>query len=302
MGEITACGRRVTLALLLPPLLLLSALPARAQLTFPGASPVSSGNIILRNQPQFTSSTGGGSSFTDKNVLIYGASPDLAFIIQNTGFAMNTIRIGSGADARTLTASGLGDTAFEGRYTIYQLDGVGSTVRVAPYIGVVAPTGMDNANSGMPRGAQPGTGTWGTRDAVTVSAQALHWNGGAEVGYQANTTGSGYRFGNVFYSDVGAHYLLWPSRLDGDVPAELYASLEANYTNFAPNQNGGGRVPGTGGQLLLIDPGLIFTSSRYSVSFTGFLPAWERVRENASRYSYGAELLLRVSLFTEHHW
>ncbi len=278
------------------------AAPARAQLTFPGASPVSSGNVIVRTQPLLTESTGGGQSFTDKNVLIYGASPNIAFILQNTSFAANSARIGAPGETHTATASGFGDTVLEARYTVYQLDGIGSTIRVAPYIGVVMPTGMDNANPALSRAAQPGTGTWGTRDAITMSVQTLTWNGGAEVGYQTNAADAGYRFGNTFYGDAGIHYLLYPSRLDGDVPSEVYASLEANYTSTAANRGGGGKVPGSGAQLLLLDPGLIFTTSRYSVSFTGFLPAYQQVRGNAGRYSYGAELLLRLSLFTEHHW
>ena len=277
------------------------ATPARAQLTFPGASPVSSGNFIIRAQPLFTQGTGGFSSFSDKSVLIYGASPDIAVIVQNTTFAANTVRLGTGAAARSETASGFGDTVLEGRYTVYQHDGIGSTLRVAPYVGLVMPTGMDNANAEMSRAAQPGSGTWGTRDAVTMSVQTLTWNGGAEAGYQANAPGAGYRFGNTFYADIGAHYLLWPSSLEGDVPAELYGSLEANFTSTAPNHAGGAKVPGSGAQLLLIDPGIIYTRSRYSVSFTGFLPAWEHAATNASRYVYGAEVLLRLSLFTEYH-
>lgn len=286
-------------ALLVMPLWLAS--PARAQLTFPGASPVSSGNFIIRAQPLFTQGTGGVSSFSDKSVLIYGASPNLAFIVQNTSFAATTVRLGTGAQAHSETASGFGDTVLEGRYTVYQQDGIGSTFRIAPYVGLVMPTGMDNANPVMSRAAQPGTGTWGTRDAVTMSVQTLTWNGGAEAGYQTNAPGAGYRFGNTFYADVGAHYLLWPHSLEGDVPAELYGSLEANFTSTAPNRAGGTKVPGSGAQMLLIDPGIIYTRSRYSVSFTGFLPAWEHAATNASRYVYGAEVLLRLSLFTQYH-
>ena len=293
-------GRRVAgYAVLLVTLAL--AVPARAQLTFPGASPVSSGNLIVRTQPLLTQGTGGAQSFTDKNVLIYGASPDIAFILQGNSFVANSARVGPPGQTRMETAYGLGDTVLEGRYTIFQRDGIGSTIRIAPYVGLVMPTGMDNANPAMSRAAQPGTGTWGTRDAMTMSVQTLTWNGGAEAGYQTNAAEAGYRFGNTFFADVGAHYLLWPSRLDGQVDSEVYASLEANYTSTAPNSAAGGKVPGTGAQLLLLDPGLIFTTSLYSVSFTGFLPAYERTRGNASRYTYGAELLLRLSLFTSYH-
>lgn len=283
--------------------LLAFAAPARAQLTFPGASPISSGNVIVRTQPELSNSTDGVRSILDKNIVIYGASPDLAFILQSTSFVANSADVTTPA-GRTYqaTAAGLGDTLLEGRYTVYQVDGVGSTFRIAPYIGVSMPTGMDNVNSDIGRAGQPGSGAWGSRNAITVSWQKLFWNAGAEVGYQANSANAGYRFGNTFYADFGIHYLLWPSDLDQPVPAELYASLEANYTSQVANRAAGENQFGTGGQLLTVDPGLIYTRRLYSIAFTALLPAFEHVRDNGSRLTYGGILFLRYSLFTPYHW
>ena len=281
---------------------LLCAAPARAQLTFPGASPISAGNVIVRTQPEYVGYSQGASSAFDKNVLIYGASPSLAFIVQNTTLIANSADIPSaGGATQHETAFGLGDTLLEGRYTIFRQDGIGSTFRIAPFIGVSVPTGMDNANTALPRGIQPGTGAWASRDALTATYQTLFWNGGVEVGYQANATSAGYQFGNTFFADAGVHYLLWPGKLEGEVPTERYASLESNYTSQVANRAGGRKVPGTGGQLLLVDPGLIYTKRLYSVSFTALLPAYEQVRQGGARYTFGAVLFLRYSLFTALH-
>lgn len=274
------------------------AAPAQAQLTFPGASPISAGNIALRIQPEVSDAGGGFRSLYDRNVLIYGASPDLAFIVQNNGIVSNSADVGG----RRLTATGFGDTLFQTRYTIFQQDGIGSTLRIAPVIGIDIPTGADDANGAMPRGAEPGTGAWGTRDSLTASWQKLYWSGGAEIGYQANATASDYHFGNPLYADVGVHYLLWPSNLDGEVGGELYASLESNYTSSPANRSFGATVAGTGGQLLLVDPGIIWTTALYSVSFTALLPANERIAPNGGRYNYGAALYFRRSFFTDYHW
>ena len=278
------------------------ATPARAQLTFPGASPISAGNVIVRTQPEFVDMTNGVRSAFDKNVLIYGASPNLAFIVQNTSIIANSANVVSGGQVHQATALGFGDTLIEGRYTIFQQDSIGSTFRIAPYIGVSAPTGMDDANPELSRAGQPGTGAWASRDALTASYQTLFWNAGAEVGYQANENADGYRFGNTFYADAGFHYLLWPTNLEGDVPAELYASLEANYTSQTANRASGAKVAGTGGQLLLLDPGLIYTRRKYSLSFTALLPAYEHVRDNGTRYNFGGILFFRYSMFTPMHW
>lgn len=283
-------------------LLALAAGPARAQLTFPGASPISSGNVIIRTQPEVTTGSQGVLGFEDKNVIIYGASPTLAMILQSNTLVGNSVPVTINGNRQRVAAVGLGDTLLEARYTVYQQDGVGSTFRIAPYIGVSIPTGMDAANTDLSRAAQPGTGAWASRDALTASWQTLFWNGGAEVGYQANTAAAGYRFGNIFYADVGFHYLLWPRNLEGNVPAELYASLESNFSSIGANRTGGTAISGTASDLLLVDPGLIYTTPRYSVSITGLLPAYEHISTAASRYQYGVVLFLRLSLFTEHHW
>lgn len=278
--------------------------PASAQLTFPGASPISAGNVVVRTQPELTDSTDGVRSILDKNIAIYGASPDVAFILQNTSFIANSADVTTpGGHTYQATAAGLGDTLLEARYTVYQVDGIGSTFRIAPYIGVSMPTGMDNVNADIGRAAQPGSGTWGSRNALTVTWAQLHWNGGAEVGYQANSADSGYRFGNTFYADAAFHYLLWPTDLENGVPAaEVYASLEANWTNQSANRAAGMNQYGTGGQLLTLDPGLIYTRRLYSLAFTALLPAYEHVRDNGSRLNYGGIFFFRYSLFTPYHW
>lgn len=283
-------------------LLALAAAPARAQLTFPGASPVSSGNVIIRTQPEVTGGTNSFSGLFDKNVLIYGASPSVALIVQSNTFASTTLPVNVDGNRQRASAAGFGDTLIEARYTVYQQDGVGSTFRIAPYIGFSVPTGMDAANQQLPRGAQPGTGAWASRDALTASWQQLFWNGGAEIGYQTNATAAGYRYGNEFYADAGFHYLLWPRTLEGLVPAELYASIETNYAAVAASRASGRDVQGTAADLWLVDPGLIYTTPRYSMSLNAFLPVYERVSASASRFQYGLELLFRLSLFTEHHW
>lgn len=256
----------------------------------------------MRTQPELLQGTDGLQSILDRNIAIYGASPYLALILQNNTFVANSANVTSGGRTYRATAAGFGDTLLEARYTVFQEDGIGTTFRIAPYIGVSMPTGMDNTNPDLSRAGQPGTGVWGSRDALTVTYQTLHWNGGGEVGYQANSADAGYRFGNTLYADVGFHYLLWPTNLGNAVPAELYASLESNFTSSAPNRTSGHDAPATGGDLLLIDPGLIYTTPKYSLSFTGLLPAYQRVKDNSSRLLYGGIFFFRYSLFTSHHW
>lgn len=282
--------------------LLLMSSPVSAQITFPGASPVSAGNLIMLLKPETLDYTRAASNTVDKNVLIYGASPNLAIILQGNTFVSNSATITEGGRSRSVIANGFGDTLVQARYTIFQQDGPGSTFRIAPYAGVILPTGMDSANNLMPRGGQPGTGAFATRDAVTMSYQTLDWNAAAEAGYQANSAAADYQFGNTIYADVAFHYRLWPVELGEDVAGELYASIESNYTSTLANRGGGQSIPGTGGQMLLVDPGIIYTTRTYSLTLTGLLPAYQHIRDNGNRLNYGLLGAFRYSFFTSNHW
>lgn len=294
-------------------LALARATPAMAQLTFPGASPLSAGNLILVEQPTLAEGSGGYQGATAQSILLYGASPNLALITESDLLVSNMANAVSGGKTVRLAATGIGDTIQEARYTVYQLDGIASTFRIAPLIGLTVPTGMDNVNPQLPRSLQPGTGDFGGRVAMTSSWQTLNWNAEAEVGYNANssgvelgfsphTLGSSYQFGNQVAANVAFHYVVWPPHLSGDVPAELLAGVESNYFVTQYSHVHGQFVPGTGGQLWLIDPNLDYSTRNYGFAITALLPVLQTVNGAASRYDFGIELHFRWSLFTDHHW
>lgn len=280
----------------------LLAVSARAQATFPGAAPVSAGNVTIQIKPELFDRTLGTRSVIDRNVVSYGASPNLAIIMQNNSFVANSVILPDRNGTRQVTASGFGDTTLAARYTVVQVDGPGSTLRIAPYVGAVIPTGMDNTNSFIPRAGQPGTGAWASRDAVTMSYQTLDWNAAAEVGYQANSSAGNYRFGNATFADLAYRYRIWPIKLEKEVSGEIYGVLEANYTSIAANRTSDGNVSGAGGKLLLVDPGVIYTTKSYSFTLLGQLPAYEHLRGSQSHFNYGLIGGFRYSLFTPFHW
>lgn len=281
----------------------LLAAPARAQITFPSAAPISAGNVIVRTQPTMTQGSGGTQSFYDENVVLYGASPDLAFILENKSIVSNSANIVTNGKTAALTATGFGDTVLDTRYNLYEVDGIGSTFRVAPYIGVDLPTGMDNANATMPRELQPASAAWGTREALTASWQTLFWNAQALIGYQDYTSSGDFQPGNALLADAAFHYMIWPSDLDREVPTEIFASLESNYSLSGVDRMNGMAISGTGGQLWTVDPGIIYSTPKFAVDFTALLPILQQYRgPGATRYDYGLQLMFRYSFFTYHHW
>ena len=282
---------------------LLLATPARAQITFPSAAPISAGNIIVRTQPTMTNGSGGVQSLYDENIVLYGASPDLAFILENQSIVSNSANIVTNGKTAALTATGFGDTVLDTRYNLYEVDGIGSTFRIAPYFGIDLPTGMDNANAFMPRELQPASAAWGTREALTMSWQTLFWNAQALVGYQDYASSSGFQLGNAVLADAAFHYMIWPSDLDRDVNTEVFASLESNYSLSGVDRMNGMAISGTGGQLWTVDPGIIYSTPKFAIDFTALLPILQQYRTpGASRYDYGLQMMFRWSFFTYHHW
>lgn len=276
--------------------------PARAQITFPSASPISAGNIAVRVQPLATEGTQGAQSVIGEGVIIYGASPNLAIISENDLVVSNMADVSIGGKTERVAATGLGDTLEETRYTVFQLDGIGSTFRIAPLVGVAVPTGMDNVNAAMPRYDQPGSGGWGEKTALTTSWQTLDWDFAAEAGYEAHLPASGYQVGNTLEANAGFYYPIWPKIIDNPFEKQLFFSLETNYTSGTYDRLYGHFMAGTGGQLWLIDPGVMYTGALSSINFAFLLPMMQTANGNASRYDYGFELELRWSFFTPHHW
>uniref|UniRef100_A0A8J4M668 Uncharacterized protein n=1 Tax=Acidicaldus sp. TaxID=1872105 RepID=A0A8J4M668_9PROT len=282
---------------------LLLVAPARAQITFPSAAPISAGNVIVRTQPTATEESQGVQSLYDENIVLYGASPDLAFILENKSIVSNSANIVTNGKTAALTATGFGDTVLDTRYNLYEADGIGSTFRIAPYIGIDLPTGMDNTNAFMPRELQPASAAWGTREALTASWQTLFWNAQALIGYQNYASSSGFQPGSSLLADAAFHYMIWPSDLDREVPAEVFASLESNYSLGAVDRMNGEAISGTGGQLWTVDPGILYSEPTWGTAFTALLPILQQYRgPGAPRYDYGFELTFRYSFFTYHHW
>lgn len=275
--------------------------PARAQLTFPGASPLSAGNLTVLEQPTLTDETN-VQRIVGQSILLYGASPNLALITESNLFVSTMASVVSGGKTVRLAANGIGDTTQDVRYTVYQLDGTASTFRLAPLVGMTIPTGMDNVNPQMPRSGQPGMGNFGGRAAMTSSWQTLYWNAEAEIGYDAYAPGAGYQLGNQFVADAAFHYVIWPRSLTANAPGELFASLETNYFDAQNDRLNGQFSPGTGGQLWLLDPGLDYSAPHYGFALTALLPVRQSINGVGSRYDFGVELHFRWSFYTSHHW
>ena len=143
-----------------------------APITFNTALPVAKGEFVFREQ-FVVGQSGNDPSGADRDrtvlaaisVLGYGVSGKLA-LFGVMPYVDKELDVTVAGMRQNRSASGLGDFSFFGRYTVYQNDQPGRTFRVAPFVGVKAPTGKDaetDALGRLPPSVQPGSGAWEAR-------------------------------------------------------------------------------------------------------------------------------------------
>ncbi len=259
-------------------------------ITFNSALPLSEGVGILRSQVKLVRKSGDS---TDKNrqisatiiplVLAYGITPKLAlFGILPTVDKKLDMRLNDMNVKRS--ASGAGDLLMLARYTIYQVDRPGDTFRIAPFIGIKAPTGSHTRSDSMgdiPRPLQPGTGSLDALAGVTLTHQTLDWEVDLSASYRRNSEADQFKFGDEARLDGSFQYRIYPGTLGGGVPGFLYAVIESNLVRTGNNRIAGLTDPDSGGLTLNLAPGIQYVTRRFVFESVVQLPAIQELNGNA---------------------
>lgn len=236
-----------------------------APVTFNTALPVSQGEALWREQFIYKSGEDVAgqdmSAASVMSVLGYGVTPDLAVF----GVVPYTWR---SLDAATgdRDTSGLGDIRAFGRYTIYQDDFKGGTFRIAPFLGVEAPTGENQERDGqglLPAPLQPGSGAWDVFGGLIATYASVDYNVDTQISYQNNGEANGVEGGDIYRADASVQYRVFPGELRGDVPGYLYVLLEGNFVYEDEMQVGGVADPNSGGTRFYLTPGLQYAAKRW---------------------------------------
>ena len=240
-------------------------------ITFNSALPVAKGEFILRGQAILNRSTGDpGATNRDLRVLIfptvlaYGATRNLAlfgivsYLDKTLDFTTPSGRVRRGD-------SGLGDSTFLARYTVFSVDRLGDTRRLAPFVGLKVPTGDDNERDSLGRLPQPlqlGSGSWDPIVGTSFTWQTFDWEFDSAVQYRFNTKANKFEFGDQARFDMSFQYRLWPRTLESGVPAFFYGVLESNLIYAGKNEVGGINNPNSGGTTWILAPGLQYVTRR----------------------------------------
>ncbi len=275
-----------------------------APVSFNTALPVTEGQWIFRAQLKYIRSSGDPTPSNRKlRVLavplvgVYGVSEKLAlfgiFPLLDKSLYINTP---SGRVNRGV--SGPGDASFLARYTLFKRDLPGQTFRLAPFVGVEAPTGKDDEEDALgklPRPLQLGSGSWDPATGMVATWQTLSWEVDAAVSYKLNTKADGFKFGDEARVDFSYQYRAWPQELSSGVPAYVYAVIESNLTWKGKNEIAGVRDGDSGGVVWNVAPGIQYVTRKFIVEGAIQFPLIQNLNGNGLENDFATTLSVRAN-------
>lgn len=273
--------------------------------TFYTALPVAKGEFVFREQFVYQKK-GDDPSAADRDmevlggisVLGYGATGDLA-LFGVVPYLDKKLELTDSSGRRIARSTrGIGDIQLFGRYTLFQKDMRGSNFRIAPFLGLEAPTGDDDDTDSfgrLPATVQLGSGSWDPFGGLIATYQTLDYQVDAQVSYKANTEANDFEFGDEFRFDASLQYRLWPRELGSGVPGFLYGVLETNVLHQAKNRSGGADDPNSGGTTVFLSPGLQYVTKRWVLEGIVQLPVVQDLNGTALEDNFTVRAGFRVN-------
>lgn len=275
-----------------------------APITFNTALPVHDGGWVLREQYIYMKADDDPSaSRRDMRVagllsmLGNGVTRELALFGVAPWLDKRLDMSTTGQDV-TRSAQGLGDIMLMARYTAFEQNAPARTFRVAPFFGVEAPTGDDEAKDDagrLPSTVQVGSGSWDAFGGLVLTYQTLGFQVDGQASYRANGEANGFEAGEVFQADGSLQHRLYPRRLAGGVPAFLYGVIEANFIHGRKDRVDGAVDPDSGGTSLFLSPGLQFVTKKWLVEGGAQFPVLQDLNGAALQTNYGLNLGIRIN-------
>lgn len=265
--------------------------------TFNTALPVAKGQYVWREQLVLRERSDDGPMDREVsvqalgNVLGYGVSSKLAVFAAVPYFFDKQLDVTTSMGRLERNTSGFGDMSLFGRYTLYQNDFTGGTLRVSPLFGVTAPTGDDNDRDSLgelPRPLQAGDGTWDGFGGVVSTYQTLQYQVDAQVLYRENGRHDSFARGDETRFDTSLQFRVWPRSLKGvsGTPGFVYVLLESNLIHRERDQTGSGTDPDSGGTQWLLAPGLQYVTRSWIAEGTVQMPVSSKPNGNAIEDDY----------------
>ena len=275
-----------------------------ASITFSTALPVSKGQGIVRVQSKLLEFRQ-DSSPLDRDLTVrvvpvvgvWGLTGKVALF----GIAPifdKSLRLTTSVGRRTRAVSGLGDVTLLARYTAYQRDRRGSTLRIASFLGVDVPTGEDDASDALgrlPQTLQLGSGSWDYNLGTIVTRQTLKWQIDSSVSYKLNSEANEFEFGDQARFDFSYQKRLHPRQLGAGVPAFVYGVLETNLLWQARSEIAGSTDTDSGGVTWYLAPGVQYVRRRVVLEAAVQIPIFQDLNGAALESDFIGTLSVRAN-------
>lgn len=259
-------------------------------ITFNTALPVAKNEFIFRQQ-FVVNQSGHDASAADRDrttwaaisVLGYGVSSKLA-LFAVLPYVNKSLDITVSGQRFNRDDDGLGDISLFGRYTVYQQDWPGRTLRIAPFAGFKAPTGKDDASDKigrLPPSVQSGSGSWDAFGGIVTSYQTLGYEVDGQISYRGNGTANIFSAGDQLQLDASIQYRLWPKTLTGDSSGFLYGVLESNVLFRQKNRVNSQTDHNSGGSQWFLTPGLQYVTRRWVIETAVQIPVIQQLNGTA---------------------
>ena len=266
-----------------------------APITFNTALPVAKNEFIFRQQfvvnqsgHDASESNRDRTAWSAISVLGYGVSSKLA-LFGVLPYVNKSLDISISGQRFNRYDDGLGDVSFFGRYTAYQQDWPGRTLRIAPFAGFKAPTGKDDVSDNigrLPPSVQSGSGSWDTFGGIVTTYQTLDYEVDGQISYRGNGTANGFSAGDQLRLDASIQYRLWPKTLTADSSGFLYSVLESNVLFRQKNRVNHQTDHNSGGSQWFLTPGLQYVTRRFVIETAVQIPVIQQLNGTALENSF----------------
>ena len=266
-----------------------------APITFNTALPVAKGEFVAREQ-LVVNQSGDDPSGTKRDrtevasvtALGYGITGRLA-LFGVLPYRDIDLDMSSGGQPVTRSNRGFGDLSLFARYTTFQYDQPGRTFRVAPFAGVKAPTGEDDARDSLgalPASVQSGSGSWDYFGGLVMTYQTLGYQIDGQLSYRTNGEANRFEAGDITRLDGSLQYRLNRGQPTGGTPAFLYGVIEANLVQQQKDRIAGHADPNSGGTRLFLTPGIQYVTKRWILEAAVQLPVVQNLNGTALENDY----------------
>ncbi len=278
--------------------------PSMAQITTNTALPVGKGQGIVRLQSRVVRSKDDAGPVNRELRVVafplvgaYGATSRLA-LFGVLPFASKDMTVSSPQGRLQRDDSGLLDVRLFARYTAWQRNRRGETMRLAPFAGFELPTGTDDKmddQGKFPGPLQLGSGSLDAFAGLVYSWQTFDWQIDASAAYAVNSEANDFQFGDEIRLDLATKARILPRHLGGGMPSFLYVNLETNLIWQDENEVDSVTDPNSGGTTWYLAPGIQYATTRIILETALQIPAVQDLNGMALENDYIYTIGLRIN-------